>query len=76
MSEKKGHTIKLFNPFPVEKCLEVEMNGEWYRVISKEFRSWMGRRRIIISYDENRKPIYEEYNGPRYQEGTNRVIKE
>lgn len=74
MAEKTGHTIKLLKPFPEQKCLEVELKGEWYRVISKDFRSWQGRRRIITDYNENGEPIYEEYYGPVFQEGTNRTI--
>jgi hypothetical protein len=54
--------------------LEIELNGVWYRVTAGEFRSYNGRRRITIDYDENRNPIYEEYFGPVYKERTNTVI--
>jgi len=74
MGEKKGLTVKLIYPFPVQKCLEIELNGVWYRVTAGEFRSYNGRRRITIYYDENRNPIYEEYFGPIYKERTNTVI--
>lgn len=74
MAEKRGHTVKLLNPFPIEKPLEVELNGKWYRTISKDFRSWTGKRRIAIGYDEQGNAIHEEYNGPVFQEGTNKTI--
>lgn len=74
MAEKRGYTVKLLKPFPEQKCLEVEIDGEWYRATSKDFRSWKGKRRIITGYDEKREPIYEEYNGPVFQEGTNKTI--
>jgi hypothetical protein len=77
MGEKRGQTGKLINQFETGKCLEVylEQQQRWHRVISKDFRSWNGNRRIT-EWDKNSDPIYNEYNGPIYYYMTNTVVKE
>jgi hypothetical protein len=52
----KGKSEKLVYHFPVEKGLEVQINGSgtWARVTCKTFRSFAGNRRING----------ETYNGP------------
>lgn len=66
--EKKGNTIKLRNEFDESQNLEIflpNLNG-WYRVISKEFRSFYGKRRINGKI----------YNGPVYNYRTNNIVKD
>lgn len=46
MSEKKGHLEKMRYDFPTEAVLEVQIKGTWYRVTSREFRSFDGHRRL------------------------------
>ena len=58
MSEKKGLLVKMVYDFETAANLEVflpKLDG-WYRVTSREFRSFNGKRRI------NNEP----YNGPVY----------
>lgn len=65
MSEKKGLTVKMSYDFETAANLEVylpESTYGWYRVTSREFRSFNGKRRI------NNKL----YNGPVYLFGTNK----
>ena len=49
MSEKKGHTVKLKFPFPEHLCCEVFSPNldRWHRVTPNEFRSYVGKRRIL-----------------------------
>lgn len=73
MSEKKGNTINLEYPFDTAGCLEVQMlNGKWYRITAREFRSYTYPRRI--SHDVKGKYIMEKYEGPVYLYGTNIVV--
>ena len=48
MSEKKGLTVKMQYDFETASNLEVFLptSKEWYRVTSRQFRSWTGKRRI------------------------------
>ena len=64
MGEKRGHLEKLVYDFPTEAVLEVEIKGKWYRVTSREFRSFDSKRRYS-------KP---EYDGPLYMYGTNKAV--
>ena len=67
MSEKKGFTGQLKYDFITAANLEVYMPNTtygWYRVTSKEFRSFNGERRI------NGTP----YDGPVYLFGTNTKV--
>lgn len=71
MSEKRGNTVKLVYDFNTAACLEVQLpNGNWYRITSREFRSYSYPRRISIGEK------HETYEGPVYLYGTNIVAKE
>lgn len=62
--EKRGNTEKLTYDFNTAANLEIWMpslNG-WYRVTSREFRSFNGKRRIN----------HEPYNGPVFLYATNK----
>ena len=61
--EKTGYLVKLEYNFDTARNLEVYMPGlkGWYRVTSREFRSFNGKRRISG----------QEYDGPVYLYGTN-----
>jgi len=62
--EKQGQTEKIKYDFNTAANLELWMpnlNG-WYRVTSREFRSFNGKRRINE----------EEYKGPVYHYATNK----
>ena len=73
MAEKKGATEKLNYPFNSAGCLEVQLpNGTWYRITPREFRSYTYPRRI--SHIVNGQYITEEYVGPTYVFGTNKVV--
>ena len=63
--EKKGFTGKMTYDFETAADLEVRLPNstyEWYRVTSREFRSFNGERRINGV----------EYNGPVYLFNTNK----
>lgn len=75
MSEKKGNTVKLIYNFNDARCCEIEYTpGIWARVTGREFRSFNGNRRIL-NVDDSNNIFYEDYNGPVYLFGTNKVIK-
>jgi len=80
MSEKKGHTVKLKFDFPEQLCCEVYVPNldDWFRTTANEFRSWVGKRRILKFEGElgteNRSSYYEDYDGPTYLFGTNKKI--
>ena len=65
--EKTGNTEKLKNDFIDSKLLEVYIPrlDNWFRFTCRDFRSWDGKRRIQG----------EEYEGPLYAYGTNRLVK-
>ena len=67
MSEKTGNTEKLKNDFIDSKFLEVYLPrlDNWYRVTCRDFRSFDGKRRVQG----------ENYEGPLYAYGTNRLVK-
>ena len=58
---KRGETGELVYNFDAALVCEVGLNGEWYRVTPRQFRSWDGPRRINE----------EDYNGPLYYFKTN-----
>ena len=67
MSEKKGLLVKMRYDFETASDLQVflpQSKFGWYRVTSREFRSFNGKRRI------NEVP----YNGPVYLYGMNKRI--
>jgi len=75
MAEKRGDLIKLTYDFNSGLCCEVSFDGEkWARVTAREFRSFNGKRRIL-NVDNPNKAYYEEYLGPIYYYGTNRIAK-
>jgi hypothetical protein len=75
MAEKTGNLIKLTYDFNSSRCCEVSFDGEkWARVTAREFRSFNGKRRIL-NIDVPNKSHYEEYLGPVYYYGTNRINK-
>ena len=75
MAEKRGDLIKLTYDFNSVRCCEVSFDGEkWARVTAREFRSFNGKRRIL-NVDNPNKAYYEEYLGPIYYYGTNRIAK-
>ena len=75
MAEKRGDLVKLIYDFNSARCCEVNyIEDKWARVTAREFRSWNGKRRILNVENPN-KPYYEEYRGPVYYYGTNRINK-
>jgi hypothetical protein len=73
MAEKRGQTETLKYDFNTAKELQVKLNEKWYRVTPREFRSYNGERRLV--YTREYKVIHEEYNGPIYYWGTNKLCK-
>jgi len=75
MAEKRGDLVKLVYEFNSARCCEVSFDGKkWARVTAREFRSFNGKRRIL-NVDNPSKAYYEEYLGPIYYYGTNRIAK-
>ena len=75
MAEKRGDLVKLVYEFNSARCCEVSFDGEkWARVTAREFRSFNGKRRILNVENPNQS-YYEEYVGPIYYYGTNRIAK-
>ena len=66
MGEKRGNTEKMRYDFQTASNLEVflPIKKDWYRVTSREFRSWTGKRRINGI----------EYDGPVYLFGMNKRV--
>ena len=66
MSEKTGNTEKMRYDFQTASNLEVflPIKKDWYRVTSRQFRSWSGPRRINEV----------EYSGPLYLFETNKRV--
>ena len=81
MAEKRGHTEKLTYDFNTAGVLEIFLRNEkWYRVTSKDFRSFDGRRRITEPtiterYNPNTPMHTYEYEGPVFLWGTNKQVK-
>ena len=83
MSEKRGHLVKMEYDFDTAGVLEVwvpKLNG-WYRVTSRDFRSFDGKRRITKPIKPQGKgeicnvPMEtKEYFGPVYMWGTNNYV--
>ena len=83
MAEKRGHLEKLTYDFPTDAKLEVMIKNKWYRVTSREFRSFDSKRRY--SRPERQPGIGQtdideieyitvEYDGPLYMYGTNKAV--
>ena len=73
--EKRGHLEKLKYDFNTSYSTEVEINGDFYRTTANEFRSWGGNRRILNVKDRTN-PTYEEYFGPIYYFGSNKIVSQ
>ena len=83
-AEKRGNTVKLEHDFNTAGVLEVCIKNNWYRVTSRDFRSFDGPRRItepinqpgqgIKSYQDIKFKTYE-YLGPVYMHGSNISVK-
>ena len=84
MAEKRGGLEKMRHDFPTEAVLEVQIKGTWYRVTSREFRSFDGHRRYT---KPERQPsqgmrdlkdikfITIDYEGPLYMFGSNAEVE-
>lgn len=80
MGEKRGETVKLQYDFNTAGCLEICRDDKWYRVTSKDFRSYNGKRRIteqtvVIHGNVNVPTKTYDYYGPVYQYGTNNIVE-
>ena len=66
MSEKTGNLAKMEYDFDTARNLEIYLPklDNWYRVTSREFRSFNGRRRING----------ESFKGNLYKYGTNKKV--
>lgn len=75
-------TGKLQYDFPTEAVLEVNLNGTFYRITAKEFRSFDGVRRVTKPIkqpgigDDVTKVEMESYlyEGPVYEYGSNTKV--
>ncbi len=68
-------SVSLKYDFEPYKCCEVKMDGSWYRVTARQFRSFDGERRISTDIDENNQLIYRSYEGPIYLFKTNVTVE-
>ena len=85
MAEKRGHLEKMRYDFPTEAVLEVQIKGNWYRVTSREFRSFDGHRRYIkpVKQPGHRMKGWDSLefvtinfdDGPLYMFGSNKEVK-
>lgn len=79
-AEKRGDTGKLEYDFPTHGVCEVQMNDdEWYRVTSRDFRSFDGPRRITLPDYTKHKDVQVpmttyDYDGPVYMWATNTPV--
>ena len=75
MKEKRGNTVKLVYDFNSAGCCEVEFRPDkWVRTTPREFRSWGGKRRMLV-VENTGHVFYEDYNGPVYYYETNFQVK-
>ena len=74
---------KMVYDFPTEGVLEVQIKDKWFRVTSREFRSFDSNRRYSIPKQqpgigmpdvENLEFITIDYTGPLYMYGTNKEV--
>ncbi len=82
-AEKRGETVKLENHFNTAGVLEVCIKDTWYRVTSRDFRSFDGKRRITQPKKQpgqgikgffDIEMVTEDYYGPLYMHGTNNIV--
>ena len=81
MAEKRGHLEKMRYDFPTEAVLEVQIKGNWYRVTSRDFRSFDGHRRFtkplqqpglgMKDLEDLEFITYDYDDGPLYMFGSN-----
>jgi hypothetical protein len=71
-----GKSVKIKFDFDTSKCCEVYLKSlnDWFRVTPFEFRSWVGKRRIMY-FDKDNKPYHKEYVGPVYYKDSNILYK-
>lgn len=79
MAEKRGHIEKLTFDFNTAGVLEIFMNNKWFRVTTKDFRSFDGKRRITEPTVTERYNPYTpmrtyDYEGPVFLWGTNKQV--
>lgn len=80
MAEKRGlENQNLINDYNTAGVLEIFQNDKWYRVTTKDFRSFNGPRRITEPTKvEHGNPWVDlktyEYHGPVFKWGTNTVV--
>ena len=69
-------SIKISFDFDTSKSCEIylESLNDWFRVTPFEFRSWTGKRRIML-FDKENKPYHQEYSGPVYYMDSNNLYK-
>ena len=81
--EKTGDLEKMVYDFPTEAVLEVMIKEKWFRVTSREFRSFDSDRRYSMPIQqpgigmpdvENLEFITIDYTGPLYMYGTNKEV--
>ena len=81
MAEKRGlEQQSLINEYNTAGLLEIFIHDKWTRVITKDFRSFNGPRRIteptIVELGNVIVPMKTyEYYGPVYQWGTNTIVE-
>lgn len=82
--EKQGFLEKMRYEFPTEAVLEVQIKDVWYRVTSREFRSFDGHRRYTTptqqpglgmpNLDKLEFVTTDFDNGPLYMFGSNMEV--
>ena len=81
MAEKRGETEKLQFDFNQAHALEIKHKVlGWYRVTSRDFRSFDGPRRTVapekvVKGRVNFPMVTTPYNGPLYYWGTNTELE-
>jgi len=83
MAEKRGGLEKMRYDFPTEAVLEVQIKSKWYRVTSREFRSFDGKRRYtkpVKQPSQGMRDLNElkwetiDYTGPLYMFASNEEV--
>lgn len=83
MSEKRGMTGKMQYDFDTAGVCEImSADGRWFRVTSREFRSYDGPRKLtfisgpaLLGRPQDEEMTTVDYVGPVYLHGTNKVVK-
>ena len=81
MAEKRGlQDQSLKNDYNTAGVLEIFQNEKWYRVTTKDFRSFNGPRRITEPTETIHGDVWNvkmrtyDYEGPVYLWGTNNTV--